>query len=56
MLQWLPRAAEQLPMESGGEGTPNARSSGRLVGGTCIPAPGETTRRAGNQLMLAAAV
>jgi hypothetical protein len=46
-------------MESGGEGTANARSkrsSGRLVGWTCIPAPGETTRRAGNRLMLAAAV
>jgi hypothetical protein len=46
-------------MESGGEGTANAgstRSSGRLVGWTCILAPGETTRRAGNRLMLAAAV
>ena len=59
MLQWLPRDAEQLAMESGGEGPANARStrsSGRLVGWTCIPAPGETIRRAGHRLMLAAAV
>jgi hypothetical protein len=59
MLQWLPRDAEQLAMESGGEGTANARStrsSGRLVGWTCIPAPGETSRRAGSRLKLAAAV
>jgi hypothetical protein len=59
MLQWLPRDAEQLAMESGGEGTANARSmrsSGRLVGWTSILAPGETTGRAGNRLMLAAAV
>jgi hypothetical protein len=50
MLQWLPRDAEQLAMESGGEGTANARStrsSGRLVRWTCILAPGETIRRAG---------
>jgi hypothetical protein len=59
MLQWLPRDAEQLAMESGGEGTANARStrsSGRLVGWTCILAPRGTTHRAGNRLMLAAAV
>jgi hypothetical protein len=46
-------------MESGGEGTANARStrsSGRLVGWTCILAPRGTTHRAGNRLMLAAAV
>jgi hypothetical protein len=59
MLQWLPRDAEQLAMESGCEGIANARStrsSGGLVGWTCILAPGETTRRAGNRLMLTAAV
>jgi hypothetical protein len=59
MLRWLPRDAEQLAMEPGGEGTANARStrsSGRRVGWTCTLAPGETTRRAGNRLMLAAAV
>jgi hypothetical protein len=59
MLQWLPRDAEQLAMESGGEGTANARSTrstGRSVGWTSILTPGETTGCAGNRLMLAAAV
>jgi len=45
MLQWLPRDAEQLAMESGGEGTANAGSAGSNGGAgcACIPAPGETT-------------
>jgi hypothetical protein len=63
MLQWLPRDAEQLAMESGGDGVRWRGScerevdevKGRLVG-TCILAPGEMARRAGNRLMLAAAV
>jgi hypothetical protein len=55
MLQWL-LGPKQLAMESGGEGTANMRPSGRAAGYTCLLAPGETTRRAGNRLMLAAAV
>jgi hypothetical protein len=31
-------------------------TTGRVAGCTCIVAPGETTGRAGNRLMLAAAV
>jgi hypothetical protein len=57
MLQWLPRDAEQLAMESGCGSCEREvdEVKGRLVG-TCILAPGEMTRRAGNRLMLAAAV
>jgi hypothetical protein len=58
MLQWLPRDAEQLAMESGGEGTANAsltRSSGSSRVDLHLGAR-ETTRRAGNRLMLAATV
>jgi hypothetical protein len=51
MLQWLPRDAEQLAMESGCQGPANVGSTrpiGRVAGWTCILAPGETTCRAGN--------